>query len=536
MQDIIVYLLKANLSIILFYLGYRLLLRKLTFYNLNRFYLLFAVLFSTVYPFLDIKNWFAKREAIPAEITYIMPDWQQLPVEEFSLWPIVGVLFWLGVAYFAVRLLIRLGSLWNIHRGSHPATWKLYHYRQVFRNVLPFSFWRNIYINVHNHGEGELGEIFEHEQIHVNELHTLDIVLAELFSVFCWFNPGVWLMRHAVHENLEFITDRRVLQRGVDKKAYQYSLLSVGKYTAGNPAIVNNFNVKSLKRRIMMMNKQRSSTLQLGKYLFAVPVIAAFVLVFTVSKAYQHGEEGNTEEQLTEQPVQLNEVILGEVMEEEPVVEAIQPVSQPDTIVDKADPSKPAKEALKRLSADKVNTIVLRGVSAADREPLYILDGEQLVLRDGLSAVDPNTIESISILKDASATALYGPKGVNGVILITTKKETADKQLEAVTVEGRPLHQRDSLTSIRVIGYGHKTDMNNSDSISESVSRVVLRGSNDDFNGALIIIDGEEKRSSAFKKLSPSDIEAINVLKDISATDKYGEKGAKGVIEVTTKK
>lgn len=343
-------------------------------------------------------------------------------------------------------------------------------------------------------------------------------------------------MRHAVHENLEFITDRRVLQRGVDKKAYQYSLLSVGKYTAGNPAIVNNFNVKSLKRRIMMMNKQRSSTLQLGKYLFAVPVIAAFVLVFTVSKAYQHGEEGNTEEQLTEQPVQLNEVILGEVMEEEPVVEAIQPVSQPDTIVDKADPSKPAKEALKRLSADKVNTIVLRGVSAADREPLYILDGEQLVLRDGLSAVDPNTIESISILKDASATALYGPKGVNGVILITTKKETADKQLEAVTVEGRPLHQRDSLTSIRVIGYGHKTDMNNSDSISESVSRVVLRGSNDDFNGALIIIDGEEKRSSAFKKLSPSDIEAINVLKDISATDKYGEKGAKGVIEVTTKK
>ena len=69
MQDILVYLLKANLSIILFYLGYRLLLRKLTFYNLNRFYLLFAVLFSTAYSFLDVKSCFAKREAILSEIS-----------------------------------------------------------------------------------------------------------------------------------------------------------------------------------------------------------------------------------------------------------------------------------------------------------------------------------------------------------------------------------------------------------------------------------------------------------------------------------
>ena len=106
------------------------------------------------------------------------------------------------------------------------------------------------------HNENELNTILTHEQIHVKQWHTLDIILAELSVVFYWFNPGIWLMKRAVKENLEFITDEKILKRGMDKKAYQYSLLDVGNIV---PAIeiVNNFNLSDLKKRIKMMNAKR---------------------------------------------------------------------------------------------------------------------------------------------------------------------------------------------------------------------------------------------------------------------------------------
>src|SRR5690606_26468156 len=105
---------------------------------------------------------------------------------------------------------------------------------------------------------------------------------AELCSVLCWFNPGMWLLRYAIRENLEFITDRNVLKSGVDKKAYQYSLVDVGRRTGSYPAIANGFNFNNLKRRIMMMNKEKSSQLQLGRYLLVVPAVAVLALVFTI--------------------------------------------------------------------------------------------------------------------------------------------------------------------------------------------------------------------------------------------------------------
>ncbi len=53
-------------------------------------------------------------------------------------------------------------------------------------------------------------------------------------------------------------------------------------------------------------------------------------------------------------------------------------------------------------------------------EPLYIIDG--FPTEDGMSSLDPADIESIDVLKDASATAIYGARGANGVVVITTKK------------------------------------------------------------------------------------------------------------------
>jgi Antirepressor regulating drug resistance, predicted signal transduction N-terminal membrane component len=359
MPELLIYLLKANLAITLFYVGYRLLLHKLTFYNLNRFYLLFALVFSFVYPLPGAAEWFQRSErGLPDELVYIIPDWQRIPADNLSWSSWIIGLIGLGAAWFTVRFFMRLLSLWGVHRRSAPAMWQWFSYRQVSGNIPPFSFWRNIYVNVHNHEEGELQEIFKHEKIHVDGLHTFDMLLVELCCTVSWFNPAMWLLRYAVRENLEFITDRCVLQTGVDKKAYQYSLLVMGRRLSKYPEVANGFNFNSLKKRIAMMNTGSSSRLQLSKYVVVIPAITVSVLIFTATSAYEHAT---------------------------------------DTF---------------KVSA------VQDGVK---EEPLYIIDGKEGSPEE-MRKLAPDDIQAINVWKGESSLQKYGAKGKNGVVEIATKK------------------------------------------------------------------------------------------------------------------
>src|SRR5690606_1821447 len=90
--------------------------------------------------------------------------------------------------------------------------------------------------------------------------------------------------RKAVRQNLEYLTDQQVLDKGVDRQTYQYSLLHVTKQGA-SVGISNQFNFKTLKKRIMMMNKKRSSKLELSKYAFLLPVFILAGATFTLNKA-----------------------------------------------------------------------------------------------------------------------------------------------------------------------------------------------------------------------------------------------------------
>jgi hypothetical protein len=289
MPALIVYLLKVNAALCLFYLAYRFALRPLTFYYLNRFFLVSGIVFSTVYPLVDISSLFASHAAIRQQLTTIVPDWNKVipivqhQVQTVNYWAAPIILFWVGVVLMSLRLAVQFISLYRIHRASEQTDHLGQSFRSVNSDVNPFSFWQDIYLNPGKHTDAELRSIIQHEQIHVKQWHTLDVILAELSVVFYWFNPGVWFMKQAVKENLEFITDREILRSGVDEKVYQYSLVRVSALKPG-AAIVNNFNFLTIKKRIMMMNKKRSSRANLTRYV-VLPLIMLLALVFTVSKA-----------------------------------------------------------------------------------------------------------------------------------------------------------------------------------------------------------------------------------------------------------
>src|SRR5688572_6142468 len=99
MPELIIYLIKANIALCLFYLAYRLGLRRLTFYTLNRFFLLSGIIFSSLFPLVDVNDFFNRSEMAQQVITFV-PDlntWQAAQPEAFTVWAFMEWVFWAGV-------------------------------------------------------------------------------------------------------------------------------------------------------------------------------------------------------------------------------------------------------------------------------------------------------------------------------------------------------------------------------------------------------------------------------------------------------
>ncbi|MBC5992981.1 M56 family metallopeptidase [Pontibacter cellulosilyticus] len=285
MPALLLYLLKANVALVLFYLAYHFVLRRLTFYNLNRAFLLFGIMFSVLYPLVDLSGWFSQHQELAVVNTYVaaIPAFTVAPAAPeqataFDYWLLPVYLFWLGAAVILVRLVMQFTSLYKIHTSSEPALYRGIGYRQVKSISHAFSFWQSIYLNPEQHKQQELDAILSHELVHVKGWHTLDVLFTEFSALFYWFNPGGWLMKKAIKENLEFIADQNVLTAGVDRKDYQYLLLKVTGIS--EPQIANQFNLSPLKTRIAMMNKLPSTKAHLLKFLAVIPVAAVLLLTF----------------------------------------------------------------------------------------------------------------------------------------------------------------------------------------------------------------------------------------------------------------
>ncbi len=148
-------------------------------------------------------------------------------------------------------------------------------------NENPFSFFRWIFLNPEKHNRRELDEILMHEQAHCRQLHSIDVLFAELFVVFFWINPFVWLLKREVRLNLEYLADSNVLASGKDSKEYQYHLLGLT-YRKNVATISNNFNVLPLKKRIKMMNKKKTKGLVKMKYALYIPLVAMLLVVSNI--------------------------------------------------------------------------------------------------------------------------------------------------------------------------------------------------------------------------------------------------------------
>ena len=280
-----IYLLKLSVSLGVVFLFYQLVLRRLTFYNWNRWYLLGYALLSFFIPFIDITNAIKKDQLTTNSILQWIPvlytnKASDLVTHEsgFTVWGIISIFIAAGVLIMLVRLLVQLFSFRKMMRNAELISNEDINIYQVNESIIPFSFGNAVFINKKLHTQEELEEIIRHEFVHVKQRHSVDIILSEILCLLNWYNPFAWMLRSAIRQNLEFVADNKVLQNGINKKQYQYMLLKV----IGNDqfSIAQKFNFSSLKKRIAMMNKNKSTKMHLLRFLFLLPVLALILVSF----------------------------------------------------------------------------------------------------------------------------------------------------------------------------------------------------------------------------------------------------------------
>ena len=292
MPYLVQYILKLSLSLSLVYLFYEFVLRRLTFYNWNRFYLISYTILSFFIPLINIAPVLERNEMLNSKVVSFIPSINNvhegssanyIPGKvhhaiSWSPWDVVPLVIMGGMIVMILRLLIQFLSFRKMIRQCELVSDAGVRYYQVNKAIIPFSFGKSIFINPALHNEEELKEIVRHEFVHVRQKHTIDIVWAEVLCILNWYNPFTWVIRKAIRQNLEFIADNKVLQAGIDKRQYQYLLLKV---TGNNHfSIASQFNFSSLKKRIAMMNKMKSAKVHLVKFLFVLPVVAVMLVAF----------------------------------------------------------------------------------------------------------------------------------------------------------------------------------------------------------------------------------------------------------------
>jgi len=264
------YIILANVYLAVFIGFYLLFLKKETFFQLNRAYLIGALLMSFLIPSVQT-NWFVHSDVVN-EIKYtvflkpvtILADPQASP-QSLTLSQWIFFLYIAGIAIFSISLVIRLLAVKKLVKVSE--------------GTASYSFFKRIYL-----GDGQITNkaVSAHESIHASQWHSADILFVELMVILNWFNPVVYIFRKELKNVHEFIADEGALKLAASKKEYALLLLSQTFETPINNLVNTFFNQNLLKQRIMMIQRNKSRKRALLKYGLSAPL---FVMMLIFSSA-----------------------------------------------------------------------------------------------------------------------------------------------------------------------------------------------------------------------------------------------------------
>lgn len=235
MSAFTLYLLKASLGIIVFYLVYWIWLRKETFFKANRLYLIAGLITSLILPFIGLRyNSYVSYTENRNIFVELSKNLQSLtntsipskPLDSGINWiNIISYIYLAGSAIFFLRVIWQCISLTILIKKQGISKVSGLNIVENNKYRLPFSFFNLVFINPNFHSGTDLTNILAHEKVHIRENHWFDLLIVELFTVVFWFNPFVWLFERSIKQNHDYLADEGVLAQGLSVGRYQAILI-----------------------------------------------------------------------------------------------------------------------------------------------------------------------------------------------------------------------------------------------------------------------------------------------------------------------
>ncbi|QZK89311.1 M56 family metallopeptidase [Flavobacterium sp. CHNK8] len=272
------FLIKSTLSLMVLLGVHHFLLEKEKMYRFNRFYLLFALVFSMVIPFITIEViQEIAQPAVTAGNIQILPV-TAVVVEEtnylaIALWGLYGLVT-LVLGFRFMRNVVQISKKMKSNTAIAYQNAQLV---LVPEKTLPHTFLNTIFINETEYNNREVeAELYTHELTHVTQKHTLDILFIEVLKTVFWFNPIFIFYKKAIQLNHEFLADEKVVHSYNNVPFYQSLLLSKAN---ANPTfyLASNLNYLITKKRLLMMTKTTSKRKAIAKQALLLPAITALL-------------------------------------------------------------------------------------------------------------------------------------------------------------------------------------------------------------------------------------------------------------------
>ena len=545
------YLLQANLYLIVFFVFYKVFLEGETYFKLNRSYLIAAGIFSLVIPFIRLE-WFFRQpmtqkiSAGVGQLTILISGGGNETTEQAVDWgSIVVFIYVAGVLFFLGRLLLQLLSVRKIFSRVNPGT--------------AFTFFGRKSVDPNLPGQDTINV---HEHIHIEQFHTADILFFEVIGIITWFNPVIYFYKHAVKNIHEYLADDAAAQYIGDKEAYAMLLLS--KAFGVSPSTITNsfFNKSLIRKRILMLHKEKSRKRAILKYGLFVPLFSA-MLILSSATLRQNEEILSVTKQI---PLNTPMQVLKEVLTPDSAAAGLNNKNSSNTI--KATKNQTAfaiaqhaneqataaiTSRLNELHVDSIPDPVL-GFEATDIPPgfpggiakFYAYVGKNIKYPDEAvrNNVQGKVIMSFTVEKDGDLSDIRVERKAGSgldeeaIRVIEDCPKWIPGKIKGESVRVRynipisfVLHQPATPTVKETL----TLTMPGSGKVSQGPMTIRLNGKpvQDD---VLYMIDGERSSHDAMAKINSNNIESISVIKNQTAAALYGPEGRNGVVLVKMKK
>jgi hypothetical protein len=286
METFEIYLLKSMIALSLLYCFYWFVLRNETYYSWNRFFLLASLIVSFLFPMFSFTIQSISSGSFinlpdPVIISgYLTPVKPSGSID--TTLSILSIIYISGAVFFSLRFFSSLAKIHYLYFRFPKYKFNGFKAVVLDNDQTPFTFFNILFISRIDFEGGKIDEMIVHEKAHKDEYHTFDILLLEAMTIIQWFNPFIWMFRHALKSEHEFIADNKVLLEGFDKVKYQ-KLLFERSLGITSFSLTNNFNYSLLKKRLKMMTINKSGSLIRIKYILSMPVLLFAMLLMSTN-------------------------------------------------------------------------------------------------------------------------------------------------------------------------------------------------------------------------------------------------------------